>query len=61
MNAIVENRGQVLWALQEPVSLDSKDSDKAMEMNTRIDLYNRAAMEVQCYTILMALTLNVHY
>ncbi|XP_046659360.1 LOW QUALITY PROTEIN: N-acetylneuraminate 9-O-acetyltransferase [Homalodisca vitripennis] len=41
MDKIVDNKGQVLWALQEPVS-----DEKAVETNTRIDLYNRAAMEV---------------
>lgn len=44
MNSIVVGKGQVLWALQEPVS--GSDNDKVVEANTQIDLYNRAAMEV---------------
>ncbi|XP_054287835.1 N-acetylneuraminate 9-O-acetyltransferase-like [Macrosteles quadrilineatus] len=44
MNTIVESKGQVFWALQEPVITGDNDRDE--EANTQIDLYNRAAMEV---------------
>lgn len=46
INTIVENKGKVLWALQEPVNDENLAPEQAIISNTQVDLYNRAAMEV---------------
>lgn len=46
IDRLVEKKTKVLWALQEPVNEEKIGIEFQMVTNKQIDLYNKAAIEV---------------